>query len=308
MVSLEQELELLRPRLGDAAADALIARQRREVFSVYPELRIAGWLGATLLAAAAGVLLKNNLERIGPLALAVLIGLAAAACYAWTWMRRARASIIDDFVVLLGALLVSADVAFVESQFHLLGANWRHHLLILAVVHALGAYAYGSRMLLSLSISALAGWIGFDRDRKFDELAMPAFLTAAALIVWRAIDRLLPPTRNRQAPAFFSRTFEHFAANIALFGALTLLADDEVQGGLILVAIAVTVILWGFRTRSEPFVLYGFVYGVIGLDALLIELLFSGERGAMFVIVLSMIGAVAALFVIHSRFQKREAA
>ena len=41
--SFEPELEALRPRLGDAVTDALIARERREVFSVHPELRIAGW-------------------------------------------------------------------------------------------------------------------------------------------------------------------------------------------------------------------------------------------------------------------------
>ncbi|HKR64733.1 MAG TPA: hypothetical protein VJZ00_13455 [Thermoanaerobaculia bacterium] len=41
MLSFERELESLRPLLGDRETNALIARERREVFSIYPELRIA---------------------------------------------------------------------------------------------------------------------------------------------------------------------------------------------------------------------------------------------------------------------------
>jgi hypothetical protein len=297
MLSLEPELQSLRPILGDARADALIARERREVFSVYPELRIGAWLGATLLAAAAGILLANNLERLGPLALAILMGVAAAACYAWTWLRRARASVVDDYILLLGALLVSADVAFIEAQFHLFDGAWRRHLFILALVHAIAAYAYGSRMVLSLSIVAFAGWIGFDKTLPFDQLYIPALIAAALLVVWREVDR-------RWRGDAFSRTFEHFAANIALSGGLTMLVNDTVPGSLLLMAIAAIVIAWGFRTRAEAFVLYGIVYGVIALDALLIEVFFNTWKTALLVVVLSMIGTVAALIALHARFRE----
>lgn len=323
MLSLEPELHALRPILGDARADALIARERREIFSLYPELRIAAWLGATLLAAAAGLVLRNNLERLGPLALAILIGVAAAACYAWSWFRRAKASgsvypersegssatqrdpslplgmnsnVVDDYVVLLGALLVSADVAFVESQFHLFDGAWKRHLLILAVVHAVAAYAYRSRMVLSLSIVALAAYIGFDRTSSAKELAVPAFITAALLVAWREVDR-------RWRGHEFSRTFEHFAANIALFGGLTLLDRDELLGCAVTVALAALVIWWGFRTKHEPFVLYAVVYAVIAIDFLLIAQT-SGEKPLLLVITLSFVAAVVALLALHARFKE----
>ena len=81
MLSFESEIEQLRPQLGDGAADVLIARERREVVSIYPELRLASWAGVMMLATAAGIVLKNNLDRIGPLALAAMIWAAAVACY-----------------------------------------------------------------------------------------------------------------------------------------------------------------------------------------------------------------------------------
>lgn len=297
MLSLEPEIEALRPVLGNARTNGLVARERREVFSVYPELRVCGWGGATLLATAAGIVLKNNLDRLGPLALSILMGVAAVACYAWTWMRRTRASVVDDYVLLLGALLVSADVAFIESQYHLLDDSWKHHLVILAVVHAIGAYAYGSRTLLSLSIVALGSWIGFDRTQRPSQITLPAFATSAALLMWRELDRRVHgPT--------FSRTFEHFAANIALFGGLTLLDDGQHPVAVIVtLLVAALVIRWGFATRHEPFVVYAVVYAVIAA-IVFVTLEGSGGAASLATVALAIAIAVVTLIALHRRFAR----
>jgi predicted membrane protein DUF2157 len=298
MFSLAPELERLRPLLGDARTDALLARERREIFSVYPELRLASWGGVMLLVAAAGVLLKNNLERIGPLALAIAIAIAAAACYAWVTWRRDRASLVDDYVLLLGALLLSADIAFIEAQFHVLGESWRQHLLLVAILHGVTAYAFRSRIVLSLAITSLAAWIGVDkRLSRPGDFAIAAFITVALLLVWRALDR-------RFAKTEFSRTLEHFAANLALLGGLATIDFDVPLGCLITIAIAITVMAWGFKVGSEWFVLYAFVYAVIAVDVLLIHFL-KTEAIAFLMIVISIIVAIVALFRIHAKFKER---
>jgi hypothetical protein len=304
VLSFEPELERFRAVLPNA--DRLIARERREVFSLYPELRLLSWGGALLVATAAGILLKNNLERIGPLALAAGVGIAAAACYIWAWLHRQRASIVDDYVLLLGALLLSADVGFLESQFHIFDRHWPRHLLLLALVHGAAAYRFGSRMVLSLSIAALAAWLGIDQ-RQFDGpggaeptvLALRAFLCAALVVVWTLLDRRFRRERT------FDRVFEHFAANLALWGGFVLLFEKWTRpiGTLVTLVVAAAVIVWGFRTRSEPFVLYAYVYAVIALDVLVIDLLNDSEA-ALFFLVISMIAAVAGLFVLHARFRE----
>jgi len=295
MFTLEHELEsLAEPRLA-----ALIARERREVFSLQPEVRVAGWAGATLLATAAGIVLKNNLERIGPLALAVMMGIAAAACYAFVWWRRERASIADDYVLLLGALLVSADVAFIETQFHLFGAHWKRHLLLLAVLHGATAYAYRSRMLLSLSIAALAGWLGVDRAGRPEDLAIPAFLSAACVMAWRELDRRL----NRHTS--FTTTFDHFAANLAFAGGLALLFENDTRtiGTFLTIALAAVVIAWALRMRRESFALYAVLYAVVAIDVFLIDAAKDDKTGLVIVIA-SIIGSIAALLALHARFRE----
>jgi hypothetical protein len=304
MLSYEPELEGLRPLLGDATTSTLIARDRREVFSLHPELRILAWGGAMLLAAAAGLVLKNNLERIGPLALSLLMAVAAAACYAFVWWRRARAGVVDDYVLMLGALLVSADVAFVESQFHLLGDAWHRHFLILAIVHGVTAYLYRSRIVLSLSIAAAGAWLGV-RETPFgnaSDYAIRAFACAALLLTWRsAHQRFEPEPRIRD----FAPTLEHFAANVAFAGAIALMfeKDTRVLGCLLALAVAAAVIVWGVRTKREVFVLYAFLYAVLAVDVLFVELV-GGEALPFFFIVLSIIGAIVALIAIRARVQE----
>ncbi len=304
MLSYEPELEELRPLLGDTSTDALIARERREVFSVHPELRIVSWGGAMLLATAAGLVLKNNLERIGPLALALLIGVAAAACYAFVWWRRARASVVHDYVLLLAALLVSADVAFIESQFHLLGNAWHRHFLILAIVHGVTAYLFRSRLVLSLSIVAVTAWLGVRETpfRNGGDYAMRAFACAALLMMWRSAHLRFGATRGDFAPAL-----EHFAANVAFAGSIALMFEDRTRpaGCLLALIIAAAVTFWGVRTKRETFVLYAFLYAVLAVNVLFAWIV-DDEVMFLFVI-LSVIGAIVALFAIHARTKEWQA-
>lgn len=295
MLDLSYEIESLRPLLGDARTDALLARERREVFSVEPELRLAAWGGAMLVATAAGLVLKNNLHRIGPLALAAAIAAVAAGCYAWAWRHRERDSVADAAILLLGALLVSGDAAFIESQWHLFGAAWHRHFALVALLHGIAAYAYRSRALLSLSIAALAAFFGIGGDTAGVHAAR-FFIAAAIVLVWRALDRVID----------FAPVFEHFAANLAAGGALALIAGHHtrIAGCATGIAAGAAIVAWGFRTRRESFVLYGFAYAVIALDILILNVIGDGAAGFVFV-VLSVIAAVAALFALHARVQER---
>lgn len=303
MLSFERELEQLRPLLGQRTTDSLVARERREVFSVQPEVRILAWGGAMLVATAAGLVLANNVERIGPLALAALIAAAASACYASVFFRRARASVVDDYVLLLGALLLSADAAFVESQFQLFGEAWYRHFLLLAIVHGATAYVFESRTLLSLAVVAIASWLGVQQAQFGGisggaEMSLRVAGCLAVVSMWRVA--------NRRGE--FDAPLEHFAANFLILTPFTLMFDDDlrVTGCVLTILAAAVVIHFGFRLRREPFALYGFAYGVIAVDTLVIELT-GHDAWAMFVIVVSTIAAIAALFVIHARFRKQRA-
>jgi hypothetical protein len=59
-------------------APLLLRAARRELVSVHWELRTLLYLGVLLVTGGVGLLIKENLDRIGPAVIAAAIGLAAA--------------------------------------------------------------------------------------------------------------------------------------------------------------------------------------------------------------------------------------
>jgi hypothetical protein len=308
MITLEPELALLR---GSGAIDAetaagLIARERREAVSIYPELRILTWAGVMLISTGVGVYIAKHLDDIGPLAIAALIGLAAAGCYAWAYWKRSRtASLVDDYVLLLAALLASADIGYIEHHYHLLGNSWPRHFLFLAILHAATAYYFRSRLVLSLAVASLAAWLGIERrsaDAIFESptsTAGRAFLCAAIVVAWRAIDRKLRPATT------FSSLFDHFATNLAFWGSLILAFKDETRllGCAIAIVLAAASMLYARRTREGTFVIYAWVYGTIAVDMLVCDALREGVLIAFYMLI-STVAAIVGLFLSHARLRR----
>lgn len=299
MLNLSKEVARLRDRglITPEAAAWRMAVENREIFSVYPEVRLMAWGGAVLVAAGVAVLVGRNYERIGPLAIAIAVAVAAIACYLFAWSRRAnpRPSLIDDYIVLLGALLISADLGFIEKQILQRDSEW--FLLVLAVLHAIAAYAFDSRLVLSLSLTALASWFGVSQA-VFEPVrtATSAFICSAVILVWRAVDARFRTT--------FTAVFDHYAGNIAFLAALTLTFDRDtrVVGVLITLVLAAVVIRHGFAKKSEAFVIYAYAYAVIAVDILLVDVI-NEEVMIFLYLVVSTIAAIAGLFVLHARFR-----
>lgn len=278
----------------------MLVGERREIVPIGDELRTLAWLGVMLMATGVGIAVKKHFNEIGPLTIALVIGVAAAACYAFAVTRRSAA--VRDYIVLLGALLISADVGFIESQWHLLGSEWQRHFLLLAFVHAAAAYYFGNRAVLSLSIAALATWFGIEKYDIFSaraDFAIRAFICAAVLVAWRFANR---------KPDFAS-LLEHFAANIAFWGAVTLTADEptRVAGLLVTLIFAACSLTYGIRQRRELFVMYAGIYALIAIDIVVVDLLHEQILAAGWVLI-SSIAAIAALFVIHARFNAKRLA
>ncbi|MGH9422248.1 MAG: hypothetical protein ACRD3J_19885, partial [Thermoanaerobaculia bacterium] len=228
-------------------------------------------------------------------------------CYAWAfWKRSRRGSLLDDYVLLLAALLASACTGYLEYHYHLLGENWPNHFLFLAILHAATAYYFRSRLVLSLSIASLASWLGIERrglDAIFDSpvaTADRAFLCAAIVMGWRVIDRVV-----RRATTF-SSLFDHSAANLAFWGSLILAAHRETRasGCTIGIALAIASMIYGLRAKEAAFIIYGWVYGIIALDIAACSAL--NDAGLIFFYLLvSTIGAIAGLFITHAKMRSK---
>jgi hypothetical protein len=151
---------------SQAALPARVARG--EIVTVRAELRAALYAGVLLVTTGAGLLVRQNLEAIGPLGIALGLGLAAAAALGWvarsapafSWAEVPSPDLAFDYVLLLGVLLAAAELAYVEVRFTPLGRAWPWHLLIVSLLTAACAFRYDSRVVFSLALGTFAAWRG----------------------------------------------------------------------------------------------------------------------------------------------------
>jgi Predicted membrane protein (DUF2157) len=306
MHSLEQELRELRSTgtMDEGAAARAIALERRTLFSVFEELRATLYAAVALVIAGVGILVKEHLDRIGPLTLTFALAIAGAACYVPAIRAKSRGddqTAIAEYLLLLGALIVSADVGYAESQFHLLGANWSRHLLVLAAFHGVTAYALQSRLVLSVALTTLAGWFGIERgsgnllpwDFATPKLGLRALVCSAVILAWRAID-------ERSNAARFREVFEHFAANLAFWGAVGWCSNAHMRvvGVVTLLLLAAIAVRKALRSGAESFAVYGVGYTALGLSLVVAQVTDLTLLGATLVLVI-VLTAAAVLRRLH---------
>ena len=286
--------------VDEGAATRAVALERGEVFPVAGEIRLVLYGAVLAITSGLGIVLKDNIDRIGPVSLIVGLALVAAVCYASAIRTRLRGetrSIGGDYVLLLGALLVSADLGYAESQFHWLGPHWSRYLLVLAAIHGTTAYALSSRLVLSVSLASLAGWFGvsaqpemlFRPDDALRRTGVSALLCAGLILLWREVHR------RAGGIAEFGEVFAHFAANVAFWGALalTFAPGTRLAGTVALLAIGAVSIGKGLRDREEAFAVYGVVYTAVGLCFVVVQPAADGVLAALLCLGIVTAAAVA---------------
>jgi hypothetical protein len=295
--------------LTDAQSRLFGRVARRDLVSVRLQVRAALYLGVLLLTTGVGLFVKENQDRIGPAAIGFAIGLAAAACLVWAWRRSApfrwgeaaSSHAAFDYLLLLGALLVATDLAYLETQLELLGPNWPWHLLAVAVFYAFLAYRFDSKMLLSLALASFAAWRGIAVNVTRTSLGAgdPSRLRIEALACGSLFVILGVAAAHRQRKAHFEDVYVN-AGLLLVFGGLL----SGVFGGggdrwgawllaLLLAAAAVAAV--GFRAkRTLPFAL-AVVAAWVGFQRLIFAGAGAAPGGAL---LLSAATAAAALILV----------
>jgi hypothetical protein len=174
--------ELGKAGILSADAAALVGPVARgERVSVRAELRALFYGGVLLAMAGVGALARENLDRLGPVAVASGIGLAAFLCLGWVVRvgppfsrgQVASPNLAFDYILLLGVLLSAAELAYLETQFTPLGGSWPLHFLLVAALAFALAFRYDSRALFSLGLASVAAWRGVSVSLGAARMAFP---------------------------------------------------------------------------------------------------------------------------------------
>src|SRR5713101_5193164 len=207
-----------------------------------------------------------------------------AACF-WYCYSRAPAwspgetpppGLVFDYVLYLGSLIWSVELAYLETRFHLLSGQWDLYLLATAGLFFFLAYRFDNRFVLSLALSSLAGWFGLTISHwpSHQDAAYRQYAILYSLMVSGAGATL---QRRGLKPHFFG-TYLNIAANVLFWALLSGVFNR--QGYFVwllcLLAACGASLAWGLARRQFSFVAYAAVYGYVGVSAVLIRNLNDG--------------------------------
>jgi len=311
VVSATLDLEKL--GILDAARAARFGRVARgELVSVHADLRILLYAGVLVTMAGVSVLVAQNLDHLGPVAIAVGLGLAAAGCLAWvaaraapfTWGEASAPHLALDYILLLGVLLTGATLAYVEANFTPLGSGWSWHLFLVAVLAGALAVRFDSRIVFSLSLSTFAAWRGVRTSlldtALFGRSAALRLDAIACGVLFLALGVAL--VRWRRKPHF-----EPIAVHLGwLLLACALLSGagpdsaEELVYSLAVLAVGAGLAAGAFARRRFPLFVMGVLTAYAGTSLLILRLR-PGEVLGAFWFFASSVGLLVGLFLVHRR-------
>jgi hypothetical protein len=314
-----EAIPLLREKaiLGEEQAGVFLRVARRELVSLRMELRTLLYAGVLLAVSGVGLFLKENHDRIGPAAIVAVLSVAAAGCLAYVWRRSPPFSwastpsphIAADYVLLLGVLLLGSNLAYIETQFRFLGANWAYHLLILSLTALAFAYRFDSRAVLSLALSSFTAWRGLSTRFPFESIfrARPEALRANALGCGALFLAAALVSVRARRKAHFEPIFAAFGW-LLLFGGLL---SGVFQRGpdwplwvTITSVVAVAVLAFAYRLRR----LFDFGVAVVAAYLALLKPLaeaLKNPQALFYSVALSSIGILVLLAAAYRRMRVR---
>src|SRR5580692_6596958 len=141
---------------------------RREPFSLFLELNVLLYAGVLAFVAGLGWTVSTWSQQLGDILVLTILSTILAACFwycfsrapAWSPAETPTTSPIFDYVLYLGSLIWSLELAYVENRFHVLSGQLDLYLLASAGLFFFLAYRFDNRLVLSLALSSLAGWFG----------------------------------------------------------------------------------------------------------------------------------------------------
>lgn len=293
--------------LPPAQAPRLLRVARGELMSVHAELRALLSLGVLLITGGVGVLVAQNLDRIGPVAIASGLALAAVVALAWvertappfTWDEVKAPHLALDSILILGVLLAGADLAYIEWKLTPLGAQWPWHLLIMALLTGAAAFRYDSRPAFSLALSTFAAWRGVSVG-----MLGFTFLPETSAVRWNAIlcgalfaGLGFALKKTRRKPHFEPVTV-HLGWLLILGGlAAGMLESEGLAWAAALLLVGAGLAAGAYRVRRFSLFAFGVVAAYAGLSRVALDVVDAEVLGCFWfsgTSILVLIGLIAA--------------
>ncbi len=282
---------------------------RGEPISLFFELNVLLYAGVLAFVAGLGWTVSTRSRQLGDVLVLTILSTILATCFwycfsrapSWSRAETPAPSPIFDYVLYLGSLIWSLELAYLENRFQVLSGQLDLYLLATACLYFFLAYRFDNRFVLSLALSSLAGWFGLaishwsaHQDETYRQYALLYCLLVGgggALLQRRGLK-----------PHFFG-TYLNIVANV-LFWALLSGTFDRQGYALWFLALLIACgasLAWGLARRQFAFVAYAAAYGYVGVSSLVLRGV-TGDVAVLGYFVVSGVAMLVVLIQIGRRF------
>jgi hypothetical protein len=261
--------------------EKITTHETTKPMSLHWELRTILYLGVLLFTSGIGILIYKNIDTIGHQAILGLILACTAACFYYAHKLRLpysnqevkHTSPFFDYVILLGCLLFSIFIGYLQFQYTVFGLHYGFATLLPTLVFFACAYVFDHKGLLSLGISGLAAWAGFTVT-PFQLLVANDFSSTAIIFTAIILGLLLVGVAYLSAvksiKKHFAHTYNQFAINMLCIATLAALFqfDLKIISLLGLLGVCFYYFKHAVSRQSFLFLLLSILYSYIGITYL----------------------------------------
>jgi hypothetical protein len=289
----------------------LAGLSRGEPFSLFLELNVLLYAGVLAFVAGLGWTVSTWSRQLGDVVVLTVLSTILAACFwycfsrapAWSPTETPAPNPIFDYVLYLGSLIWSLELAYIENRFHVLFGQLDLYFFASAGLFFFLSYRFDNRFVLSLGLSSLAGWFGLTMSHRWvhEDAVYRQYALLYCLLVGVGGAVL---QHSGLKPHFFS-TYLNIVANVLFWALLTGVLIREGYGlwFLAMLIACATSLAWGVARRQFAFVAYAVIYGYVGVSSLFLRGV-SDESAVLSYFVVSGVAMLVVLVYIGRRFAR----
>lgn len=162
------------------------AYQKLAFFSLHNELRMLLYLSVLLFTSGMGILVYQNIDSIGHLAILSLLFVVTLVCFFYSFKNSSGftkelatfQNPVFDYLVLAAALLSCLFIGYLQFQYQPFGRYYGLATLVPTLLCFFCAYYFDNKSVLSVAITGFASYIGLTVDPK-SLLSSATYVTTA---------------------------------------------------------------------------------------------------------------------------------
>lgn len=266
--------------ISEKQYEEIVAYRSLNIFSLNTELRFFLYLSVLLFTSGIGILIYENIDSIGHIAILSLLLAVIVVCFFYCFKNSKGFQKTEtqfehpvlEYLVLLANILTCIFIGYLQFQYKPFGEHYGLATLVPTIVSFFCAYYFDNRSVLTIAITGLAAYVGLSvtpqdllNNNDFyasESLSYSAVILGVLLILWTIYSNRISLKMH------FSLVFLTFALHIISIAAISNLLHHDSLIWLIFAGILAGSTFYFYKISHEmkAMSLYVFmiVYAYIG--------------------------------------------